>query len=459
MTESRRRRGWDANTPWRRVAATPRLGRESSVEESRRRRRGWDANIPWRKVAATPRPRRGRSVETSRDTGGRAEHVPETTRPQRLHADGPWTGRGAAAAATWIFRRGVRQHGRPRLVVSFGPGVVLYSFQRTAAKMIENGLPLSSSPRSRETSRRRPTEFAEAPPRSGDVSRHRRGVPRGSSSGVSDVDREATPQARVRQHAVAGSAPSGRQPLLGVRHQTPRELTSRAAEETGPRPEPVFGRALRESRGGPRDPRDAAAGRQRPVGALPGVGARGVAEPDQRLRVGQSLLGRRRGLSAQGAAVAEDLRRDGERLRGRPRGDAGAPGPRGFAPRGNQTSRTARAAAAASTRIVRGRVVAPPPTWIFRRDRGRDPGFRGRPAQWFPHRSYAWAPTRCGARCRRRRPSEAYTACSSGPRRGIWCERRRASSRRTAAAGPRRVWRCTATRAEFDSVADRPRRG
>ena len=33
--------------------------------------------------------------------------------PVRLDVDGPWTGRGTAAAATWIFRRGVRQRGRP----------------------------------------------------------------------------------------------------------------------------------------------------------------------------------------------------------------------------------------------------------------------------------------------------------------------------------------------------------
>ena len=61
--ESRRRRGRDADIPWRRVAAAPRLGRGCSVETSRggavagtrmfrgdelRRRRGWDAGIPWR---------------------------------------------------------------------------------------------------------------------------------------------------------------------------------------------------------------------------------------------------------------------------------------------------------------------------------------------------------------------------------------------------------------------------
>ena len=58
---SRRRRGRDVAIPWRRVAATSRLGRTSSVEMSRgdvatatwlirgdesRRRRGWDADSP-----------------------------------------------------------------------------------------------------------------------------------------------------------------------------------------------------------------------------------------------------------------------------------------------------------------------------------------------------------------------------------------------------------------------------
>ena len=43
---SRRRRGRDADIPWRRES---------------RRRRGWDADIPRRRVATTPRPRRGYS--------------------------------------------------------------------------------------------------------------------------------------------------------------------------------------------------------------------------------------------------------------------------------------------------------------------------------------------------------------------------------------------------------------
>ena len=56
---SRRRRGWDVDIPWRRLAATPRLGRGHSVETGSRRRRGWDVDIPWRRVAATPRLGRG----------------------------------------------------------------------------------------------------------------------------------------------------------------------------------------------------------------------------------------------------------------------------------------------------------------------------------------------------------------------------------------------------------------
>ena len=72
---SRRRGGWDADIPWRRVAATPRL------------RRGCDVAIPWRRVAATPRLPRGYSVETR--TFGRGCHV-----------DSPWRrGRSVEAAA------------------------------------------------------------------------------------------------------------------------------------------------------------------------------------------------------------------------------------------------------------------------------------------------------------------------------------------------------------------------
>ena len=74
-----RTRGDAAARTWifPRVAATPRPGRGYSVETSRgdgatrifhgdasRRRRGWDMDIPWRRVAATAR--RGYSTETRR---------------------------------------------------------------------------------------------------------------------------------------------------------------------------------------------------------------------------------------------------------------------------------------------------------------------------------------------------------------------------------------------------------
>ena len=49
LMASRRRRGRDADIPWRRVAAAA----------TWTFRRGRDADIPWRRVAATPRPRRG----------------------------------------------------------------------------------------------------------------------------------------------------------------------------------------------------------------------------------------------------------------------------------------------------------------------------------------------------------------------------------------------------------------
>ena len=82
-----------------------RRGRGNSVETSRggaaaatrifrgdesRRRRGYDVDIPWRRVAAAPRLRRGYSVET-------------TPRLQRVNS--AETSRGGAAATTWIFSR------------------------------------------------------------------------------------------------------------------------------------------------------------------------------------------------------------------------------------------------------------------------------------------------------------------------------------------------------------------
>ena len=75
------RRPCDVDTPWRRIAATPRLRRGYIVETGRgdaaaatwifrgdesRRRRDRDVDIPWRGVPAAPRPRRGYSVETNR---------------------------------------------------------------------------------------------------------------------------------------------------------------------------------------------------------------------------------------------------------------------------------------------------------------------------------------------------------------------------------------------------------
>ena len=47
-----------------RRADMPRTGRGDAAADGSRRRRGRDADIPWRRGAATPRPRRGNSVET-----------------------------------------------------------------------------------------------------------------------------------------------------------------------------------------------------------------------------------------------------------------------------------------------------------------------------------------------------------------------------------------------------------
>ena len=55
--ESRRRRGPDVDSPWRRAAALARTWIVRGDES--RRRRGPAGSIPWRRVAATPRPGRG----------------------------------------------------------------------------------------------------------------------------------------------------------------------------------------------------------------------------------------------------------------------------------------------------------------------------------------------------------------------------------------------------------------
>ena len=109
--ESRRRRGRDADVPWPRVAAAPRLGRGYSVATSRgdaaagtwkissrparaagtRRSRGGSTCTSWRaSTAATARRRARRRRATSRPTrwrctGGRAECSPFWTVPRNIH--------------------------------------------------------------------------------------------------------------------------------------------------------------------------------------------------------------------------------------------------------------------------------------------------------------------------------------------------------------------------------------
>ena len=58
--ESRRRRGRDVESPWRRVAATPRLGRGDSLETSR----GDAAATTWKFCGDESRRRRGRDADS-----------------------------------------------------------------------------------------------------------------------------------------------------------------------------------------------------------------------------------------------------------------------------------------------------------------------------------------------------------------------------------------------------------
>ena len=104
-----------APPPWRPSTAARSSCTERRVEctfvRSRRRRHGRDADSPWRCVAATPRLRRGSSVESSGDAAAATRTF--RSRPARgplrgarrrrgRDVDGPW--RWVAAAATWMVR-------------------------------------------------------------------------------------------------------------------------------------------------------------------------------------------------------------------------------------------------------------------------------------------------------------------------------------------------------------------